>query len=732
MIKNRYLPFKEAREFARDLNIDTAEKWEQYATGKLAEYEPIPDNIPKDPQAVYRRTGFKNYKDWLSSGYMDFNEAKEFVKTLELSTDKQWYAYCKGEFEELPAKPRNIPRDPNARYRKVWTGWNDWLNSTQMRDYGFTKEWRSFEEAREFIRSLNLYGQIEWRKYCKNELPSHQPKPRDIPASPDVAYQEKWIDMGDWLGNGRKRRGNNKTLNNTWLPYKEAREFVQSLNLVSAEQWTDYTNGKIEELPKKPTNIPMSPWFVYEDNGWTGLEDWLGNITRRKVKDKLPFEEAREFIRSLNLKDTVEWIAYAKGEIEYLDKIPDNIPKAPQKVYKDNGWNGIRDWIGTNISSATQSDESELDIIIDQPIKNILSLYNPYYNANVIEQHIELLKQNSVVAFGKVRSKLRNYDNPHQVSLDNIYNNVSIDKPMQLFLTDYSSIYVANVIEVVEDTNIKVPTYYEELDVEHWFIFDDLRVIIHKDFEVVRDSILSNFKAVDFNNSTYAIYGNSYVYPMEVTMKKEVNYFKKSEKEFKYYLNIFKTQEELDIQKTLIDFSFGTKRFYNFTPNTQDNIISAELEFMQNRDNLLYDFSSIVLKYSKAVEFELYRFMKVLISFIIEKDEYISTFKYQINRREFDITNILYEKPNYGTYLFLLKSHEIKDVIKQYIYHGALLNFMFNTIPFNIKTVQDIRNESIHGSPASYAKCKELREEVIGIGKNSIIAQLDKFLKNIV
>ena len=214
-------------------------------------------------------------------------------------------------------------------------------------------------------------------------------------------------------------------------------------------------------------------------------------------------------------------------------------------------------------------------------------------------------------------------------------------------------------------------------------------------------------------------------------MKKEINYFKKSNDDFKYYLNIFKTEEELTIQKTLIDFSFGTKRFYNFMPNTQDNIIAAELEFMQNRDNPLYDFSSVVLKYSKAVEFELYRFIKVLINFIIEKDENIFHFKYQINRREFEITNIFYEKPNYGTYLFLLKSYEIKDVIKKHIYHGALINFIFNTIPFNIKTVQDVRNESIHGDPASYIKCKELREEVIGIGKNSIIAQLDKFLKNI-
>ncbi len=46
-------------------------------------------------------------------------------------------------------------------------------------------------------------------------------------------------------------------------------------------------------------------------------------------------------------------------------------------------------------------------------MKNLLALYNPYYNKNTIEQHLELLKENGVVAFGKVRSELRDYTHPN-------------------------------------------------------------------------------------------------------------------------------------------------------------------------------------------------------------------------------------------------------------------------------------------------------------------------------
>jgi len=50
-------------------------------------------------------------------------------------------------------------------------------------------------------------------------------------------------------------------------------------------------------------------------------------------------------------------------------------------------------------------------------MKNILILYNPYYEENVIEQHLEILKDKGSVAFGKVKSKLRDYETPYKVFL---------------------------------------------------------------------------------------------------------------------------------------------------------------------------------------------------------------------------------------------------------------------------------------------------------------------------
>lgn len=361
-------------------------------------------------------------------------------------------------------------------------------------------------------------------------------------------------------------------------------------------------------------------------------------------------------------------------------------------------------------------------------MKNLITLYNPYYNANVIELHLELLKENGIVAFGKVRSALRDYEHPNQDALSIIYDETTKKEPTQLFLTDYNSIYVANVISVNKSIKfIKVPQYYEELEVEYWFVFDDLRLIVHKDFEIIRDKVLANFKATNFNDRTYAIYGNPYVYPMQITMKEEINYFAKEDEDFKFYTNIFKSEEQLQMKQNLIDFNFGKKGFYSLTPNSQDNIIGAEIEYMQNRDNLLYDFSSVVVKYSKAVELELYRFMKSLLLSIIDKDADIGSFAYAVQGRDYQLKDIEFHKPNFGTYSYIIKSYEIKNAINTHIKDSTLRHFIFVQIPSFIRTMQKVRNESVHGDATALKECDEIRSEVIGIGRSGMLSEFSLF-----
>ncbi len=58
----------------------------------------------------------------------------------------------------------------------------------------------------------------------------------------------------------------------------------------------------------------------------------------------MPFEEARAFVRTLNLKNDSDWLGYVDS-----GNLPDNIPKTPKLVFRDKGWIGLGDWLGTGV-----------------------------------------------------------------------------------------------------------------------------------------------------------------------------------------------------------------------------------------------------------------------------------------------------------------------------------------------------------------------------------------------
>ncbi len=170
-------------------------------------------------------------------------------------------------------------------------------------------------------------------------------------------------------------------------------------------------------------------------------------------------------------------------------------------------------------------------------MNHFLILYNPYYQQDVIQQHLSVLQEKSQVGFGKIRSKLN--DQEKQDSLEEIYKATNEKNFLQLFLTDYANLFVAKVIKVSKDIDEGlIPSYYKEknLEVEDFFIISDLSELVREDFSLLRDQFLANFIAP--NNHTYAIYGNNYVYPLPVRLKEERSYFLGDEK---HYLSVYKS-----------------------------------------------------------------------------------------------------------------------------------------------------------------------------------------------
>ncbi len=66
-------------------------------------------------------------------GYLPFFEAREFAKLLNLRTRKEWRNYVRGSFPDKPTKPDNIPAHPDGIYKvKGWQGWKYWLGTADV------------------------------------------------------------------------------------------------------------------------------------------------------------------------------------------------------------------------------------------------------------------------------------------------------------------------------------------------------------------------------------------------------------------------------------------------------------------------------------------------------------------------------------------------------------------------------------------------------------------------
>ena len=347
-----YRSFSEARKFVHSLNLASNLEWRRFCRGEFPDKGELPTDIPANPNSTYKDNGWIGFGDWLGTGriadrlkeYLPFQKARAFARKLNLKSGTQWHLFCKGKLPEKGVRPSDIPADPSKVYKgKGWAGMGDWLDTGNVANR--LKEYRSFEEARSYVRSLGLKTLMEWDQYCRGELPEVGILPTNIPAYPSGTYEGKgWSGIRDWLGTEGIVRRSSK-----FRAFHEAREFARSLNLKSGAEWLDFAKGALPEKDSRPSDIPIKPESAYANDGWVGIGDWLGTgSVSNSLKKFRPFSEARDFAQSLGLNSGREWRDFCNGSIPDKGKLPPDIPTAPWSAYAEKGWQNLGDWLGTN------------------------------------------------------------------------------------------------------------------------------------------------------------------------------------------------------------------------------------------------------------------------------------------------------------------------------------------------------------------------------------------------
>jgi hypothetical protein len=270
----RHMPYRQAEKFARRLQLKFSREWPLFLKGNFPEKETKPHNIPSNPNYYYRNNGWVSWGNFLgfktkpyNRNFSPFEETRNFARSLGLRSNGQWRKYCKNELPGKTEKPIDIPANPNVFYKgKGWVSWLDWLGNQKIA-FGPAKQFKTFEDARDFARTLNLKSLRDWKKYCSGKLKGKVKRPGDIPSHPYEYYKDKgWISWADWVG----------VVKIEFLGFEEARRFARTLNLRTSREWISYAKGNIKGKVPKPANIPAAPELVYKGKGWKGVQDFLG------------------------------------------------------------------------------------------------------------------------------------------------------------------------------------------------------------------------------------------------------------------------------------------------------------------------------------------------------------------------------------------------------------------------------------------------------------------------
>ena len=187
-----------------------------------------------------------------------------------------------------------------------------------------------------------------------------------------------------------------------------------------------------------------------------------------------------------------------------------------------------------------------------RPERHFVSVWNPSYADDAMEQHLELLlslarehvakrlaADDLYIWWGKVRSPNRQ---TAQVHLDDAKSvaaelDAGARTETQLYLTDYRSLYVADVDaihfgELPESEGSHVPGYYrrEKLSADYWFRVLDVRRLVTDDLNgVIRE--LKALRNVHYSDKPVSLYGGMVDLPLFVTRPDGRRFFDEEERD---------------------------------------------------------------------------------------------------------------------------------------------------------------------------------------------------------
>jgi hypothetical protein len=170
-------------------------------------------------------------KPWL----VEYNAAKEIVKAYGIKT---YY-----EYENWPARPRELPANPRITYKKDWEGARLFFETSRP----------DLQELKEILieNDITTHSKyVSWEGKKKFHLPSNL-----LPAYGEFGFTT----IGELLGKEKPRS------------FKDQKNWIKNKGLKSSMEFNDWSMRKL-----RPTFISSRPDRMFKETGeWKGWANFL-------------------------------------------------------------------------------------------------------------------------------------------------------------------------------------------------------------------------------------------------------------------------------------------------------------------------------------------------------------------------------------------------------------------------------------------------------------------------
>ena len=370
---------------------------------------------------------------------------------------------------------------------------------------------------------------------------------------------------------------------------------------------------------------------------------------------------------------------------------------------------------------------------------HLVTVWNPSYATDALEAHVQRLLHHvraaqagagswddAYVWWGRVRSNNRQQPLEHLPQVLALNADLAERGELQLYLTDYRSLYVAEVLEVasgeLQNTDrAHVPAYYRDNDLhcDCWFKLGDIRALVVDDTLAVQDE-LRQLRVVSYNDRPVSLYGGMVNLPLIVRRPDGARFF--DDDEYDAY-NDGQLWVEADADRgalggviaELRDNVLGVRTWQAMLPSTRLFVATAERLMREYRRDQSFDFSTVLVQLCKAIEVQLNALLVPLLATAPPEVRYGNedgrSVDYAVTRTH-----------TAGRLVRLLTADQTRmRYFVQHLHDGVWVTESLAAI---LDDLAPLRNDAAHSARWSRDQILAHRNQIVGVGCEGVLVQL--------